>query len=82
MWTFAPAYIAAIVMAMLLAMNSLHDAAHGALFRSAALNRLLTRAASLPMGIDADIWTRRHVHLHHTYPNVDGYDLDIEPIPS
>ncbi|MBP4044296.1 acyl-CoA desaturase [Chromobacterium violaceum] len=81
MWTFAPAYIAAIVLAMLLAMNSLHDAAHGALFRSAALNRLLTRAASLPMGIDADIWTRRHVHLHHTYPNVDGYDLDIEPNP-
>ncbi|AOZ49025.1 acyl-CoA desaturase [Chromobacterium vaccinii] len=80
-WSFAPAYIAAIVMAMLLAMNTLHDAAHGALFRNARLNQWLTRAASLPMGIDADIWTRRHVHLHHTYPNIDGYDLDIEPNP-
>ncbi|AVG17404.1 acyl-CoA desaturase [Chromobacterium vaccinii] len=81
MWSFAPAYIAAIVMAMLLAINTLHDAAHGALFRNARLNQWLTRAASLPMGIDADIWTRRHVRLHHTYPNVDGYDLDIEPNP-
>ena len=81
LWQFAPAYVAAILLAMLLAMNSLHDAAHGAVFRRPWLNRLLSRVTSLPMGIDSDIWIRRHVHLHHTYPNVDGYDLDIEPNP-
>lgn len=80
-WIFAAAYIAAFVLAMLLAMNTLHDAAHGAVFRSAVFNRLLARLTSLPMGVDADIWTRRHVHLHHTYPNVEEYDLDIEPNP-
>nr|WP_199066542.1 acyl-CoA desaturase [Chromobacterium sp. ASV5] len=80
-WSFAAAYTLSIVSSMLLAMNTLHDAAHGAFFQNATLNRFLARIVSLPMGIDADIWTRRHVHLHHTYPNIDGYDLDIEPNP-
>lgn len=78
---FMAFYLVAVVLAMFLAMNSLHDVAHGSIFRKTWQNKWLTRIVSLPMGIDADIWTRRHVHLHHTYPNMEGYDLDIEPNP-
>ncbi|MFC5475108.1 acyl-CoA desaturase [Paraherbaspirillum soli] len=78
---FIPAYFGFIFVAMVLAMNLLHDAAHQAVFRSAALNRLLIRIVSIPVGIDPDFWVIRHVHFHHTYANIDGYDLDIEPNP-
>jgi linoleoyl-CoA desaturase len=80
-WHFVPAYVAFLFLAMALAMNTLHDAAHGALFRSPRLNRWWKRLASIPVGIDAGYWTLRHVHFHHTYANVEGYDLDTEPNP-
>ncbi len=64
---------------MLCAMNVLHDAAHGAVFRRGWLNRLVMRMVAVPMGIDTTFWTIRHVHFHHNYANVEGHDLDIEP---
>ncbi|MGL4768499.1 MAG: fatty acid desaturase family protein [Formosimonas sp.] len=75
---FAMLYIGFILCSMLLAMNLLHDAAHRAVFRSPALNRWLNRVIALPLGIDPDYWTVRHVHYHHVHPNVEGLDLDIE----
>ena len=78
---FVASYVACVVTAMVLAMNSLHDGAHSAMFRRGSLNRLLTRLVSLPVGVDMDFWTIRHVHFHHTYANVEGYDLDTEPNP-
>ncbi len=76
---FAPAYVGFIILAMVLAMNTLHDAAHNALFKTAWLNRLFMRIVSVPVGIDPSYWTIRHVHFHHTYANIEGYDLDTEP---
>lgn len=78
---FVAAYVAFLFAAMLLAMNVLHDAAHRSLFHSPSLNRWTARLVSIPMGIDSDYWTARHVHYHHRYANVEGYDLDIEPNP-
>lgn len=78
---FALAYIGAVCLAMALGMNALHDAAHGALFKSARANAVVRRLVALPVGIDAGYWTARHVHVHHTYANIDGYDLDTEPNP-
>lgn len=76
---YAIAYLAFALLGMLLAVNVLHDAAHGTVFRSARANRWLTRLTSLPLGIDSDFWTQRHLHYHHPYANVEGCDLDIEP---
>lgn len=73
------AFTGFIFATMLLAMNSLHDAAHGAFFRSALANRVLTRVVALPLGIEPAYWTARHVHYHHSHANIDGLDLDIEP---
>lgn len=68
-----------LFLAMACAMNILHDGAHLALFRSRPLNRLAMRLVALPIGIDTDYWAIRHVQFHHTYANIEGYDLDIEP---
>ena len=76
--TFTLCYVLFMFCSMLLAMNLLHDAAHGAAFRKPALNRWVNRIIALPLGIDPDYWTVRHVHYHHVHPNVDGADLDIE----
>lgn len=81
LWHFVPAYFAFLFLAMLLAMNVLHDAAHYAYVRQPWLNRLLMRLVSIPVGIDPAFWTIRHVHFHHTYANIEGYDLDTEPNP-
>lgn len=75
------AFVACQALAMTLAMNVLHDAAHEALFRRPGWNRLARWLCSLPVGIDSDFWTVRHVQFHHTWANVDGHDLDIEPNP-
>jgi linoleoyl-CoA desaturase len=74
-------HMAFLFLAMALAMNLLHDAAHGAVCRSARANRFWRRLVALPVGIDSDIWAVRHVHYHHTYANVEGWDLDTEPNP-
>jgi linoleoyl-CoA desaturase len=76
---FVCAYVTSLFMAMGLAMNILHDAAHHALCRTGFLNRIVMRLTSIPVGIDTDYWSIRHVYFHHTYANVEGYDLDIEP---
>ena len=49
---FVACYVASVVTAMVLAMNSLHDGAHSAMFRRGALNRLLTRLVSVPVGVE------------------------------
>ena len=78
---FALCYVGFHFVAMLLGMNALHDAAHGAVFRSLRWNRWLMRLISIPIGIDPAYWTIRHVHFHHSYANIDGYDLDTDPNP-
>lgn len=78
---FCAWYIASLVLGMMLAMNTLHDAAHNAVFRSSRMNRVLLRLSSVPVGVDTDFWTIRHVHFHHTYANIEGYDLDTDPNP-
>ncbi len=78
---FVLPYLGFHFVAMLLGMNALHDAAHGALMQSPAHNRWLMRCISIPIGIDPAYWAIRHVHFHHSYANIDGYDLDTDPNP-
>jgi len=75
---FALPYAAFFFCTTLLAMNVFHDAAHHALCKSSAANAILMRIISIAIGIDPDSWQIRHVHFHHTYANVEHYDLDIE----
>ncbi len=78
-WIFTFVFILFVFISMLLAINSFHDASHNSVFVSSTYNRWLMVFVSIPLGVNPDIWTLRHVYFHHSYPNIDKYDLDIEP---
>ncbi len=58
-------------------MSVMHDAAHGCLSRSNAVNRLMASTMYL-LGGNVFTWKIQHNLLHHTYTNVEGHDEDIE----
>jgi linoleoyl-CoA desaturase len=58
----------------------MHDANHGALTRSARLNRIVGYSADL-LGASSWLWRFTHNNLHHGNTNVDGVDSDISQAP-
>lgn len=61
-------------------LNIIHDAVHGAIFKTAWLNQCYVYLFDL-LGANSFIWKQRHVRFHHNYPNVNGWDTDIEQSP-
>lgn len=57
--------------------NAFHDAAHGAVFRKRKYNVLFTHVLEL-FGSNSWLWSKRHLLLHHPYPNVQHWDTDIK----
>ena len=58
-------------------LNVIHDAVHGTIFRNEKLNEAYVCLFDL-MGANSFIWKLRHIRFHHNYPNVNGWDTDIE----
>lgn len=58
-------------------LNTIHDAVHGTIFRNKKLNEWYVLIFDL-VGANSFIWRMRHVRFHHNYPNVNGWDTDIE----
>ncbi len=58
-------------------LNLIHDAVHGVLFRSKKWNALYVRFFDV-MGANSYVWSIRHTRLHHNYPNIMGWDSDVE----
>jgi linoleoyl-CoA desaturase len=58
-------------------LNIIHDAVHGTIFKSKKANQIYVHLFDL-MGANSFIWQLRHVRYHHNYPNVNGWDTDIE----
>ncbi|MDR2875199.1 MAG: fatty acid desaturase [Methylobacillus sp.] len=69
-------YAGFAVTAVLLAANSLHDASHGAFFRSRGLNAAMMRVTAVALGIEPAYWQVRHVRYHHPNANIEHIDLD------
>ena len=78
---FVVTYVGMFLAAVLLSVNVMHDASHGALSRFRPLNTLVMRAVSLPLGIEPAYWQARHVRYHHPYANIEHHDLDIAANP-
>ena len=70
-------YVGLGLMIVIIFLNIIHDAVHGTIFKSRRLNDLFVYLFDL-MGANSFIWRLRHVRFHHNYPNVDGWDTDIE----
>ena len=66
------------ISALLLSIAVAHDAAHDALSRHRWVNRLVQLVCFTLVGADAYLWRLRHVKSHHTFPNVNGCDIDID----
>jgi len=58
-------------------LNVIHDAVHGTIFTSEKLNNAYVYLFDF-MGANSFIWKLRHIRFHHNYPNVNGWDTDIE----
>lgn len=69
-------YFAAIVFAMLLTVNVVHDASHNAFLKGKKANAWVNRIVAIPLGLDPDCWRVRHVRFHHGFTNIECYDPD------
>lgn len=58
-------------------LNGFHDAAHGAVFRNRRYNEWYTYVLEL-FGSNSYVWKKRHLLLHHPYPNLQHWDIDVK----
>lgn len=65
------------LMLVIIFLNVIHDAVHGVVFNNKKWNSLYVYFFDL-MGANSYIWKLRHTRLHHNYPNIMGWDSDIE----
>lgn len=79
-WTAAPLAISLGLALAGIGFAVMHDGGHGASSGRRALNRLASATLDL-MGGSSYVWGVKHNVLHHTYPNVEGADDDIEFMP-
>lgn len=62
---------------VLIYLNLIHEAAHNNIYKSKRLNAIVLSIFDF-IGANSYIWKKRHIVSHHAYPNVDGWDTDIE----
>ncbi|RQP11673.1 MAG: stearoyl-CoA 9-desaturase [Chryseobacterium sp.] len=62
---------------VLIYLNLIHEAAHNNIFKNKKLNAAVLKIFDF-IGANSYIWKKRHIVSHHAYPNVDGWDTDIE----
>jgi len=74
---FYTGYFLLGILLVMIFLNTIHDAVHGTIFKSKRLNDWYVYFFDL-MGANSYIWRLRHVRFHHNYPNVNGWDTDIE----
>ena len=65
------------ILFVLIYLNIIHEAAHNNIFKNRKYNRAVLKIFDL-VGANSFIWEKRHIVSHHAYPNVDGWDTDIE----
>ncbi|MFP7657057.1 fatty acid desaturase family protein [Chryseobacterium proteolyticum] len=65
------------IMLVLIYLNLIHEAAHNNIFQNKRLNSWVLQIFDF-VGANSYIWKKRHIASHHAYPNVDGWDTDIE----
>jgi len=77
---FYAGYFLMGLMVMIIFINLIHDAVHHVLFKNKRLNNLFVYFFDI-MGANSYAWKIRHTRLHHNYPNVMGWDSDIDQSP-
>ena len=70
-------YVATGFTMIMVFLNGFHDAAHGAVFSSRRYNEWYSYVLEL-FGSNSYIWKKRHLLLHHPYPNMQHWDVDFK----
>lgn len=65
------------LMVVIIFLNLIHEVCHENLFSKKHYNHLYMLIFDV-LGANSFIWQKRHVIFHHNYPNVAGWDSDIE----
>ncbi len=76
-WLAAPLSISLALAISAVGFSVQHDGSHHAYSRYAWVNRLAALSLDL-IGASSYLWRWKHVVFHHTYPNVDRQDADID----
>ncbi|MBL3547057.1 fatty acid desaturase family protein [Chryseobacterium sp. KMC2] len=76
-WLYVLSFVVMGVFLVLIYLNLIHEAAHNNIYKSKRLNFLVLHIFDF-VGANSYIWKKRHIASHHAYPNVDGWDTDIE----
>jgi linoleoyl-CoA desaturase len=79
-WAFYACYFLLGVLLVMIFLNIIHDAVHGTIFNSKKLNDWYVYLFDC-MGANSYVWKLRHIRFHHNYPNVNGWDTDVEQSP-
>ena len=75
-WMLFALYIASGFGMAGIGMCVMHDAIHGSYSKNKKINTFLGYSFNL-IGANAIVWKIQHNVLHHTYPNIDQADDDI-----
>lgn len=74
---YVGSFVAMGILLVLIYLNLVHEAAHNNIFKNRKYNKAVLKIFDF-IGANSFIWERRHIASHHAYPNVDGWDTDIE----
>ena len=64
-------------MTVIIFSNVIHELCHGNVYKKPSHNRLAYYLFDY-IGANSYIWQQRHLVLHHRFPNVAGWDADVE----
>ncbi len=64
----------------LIGFNVMHDASHGSFSSQSRVNKFWKHVLE-GVGASSFLWKKKHVEMHHTAPNVDHHDDDINFYP-
>lgn len=70
-------YVLMGITIVLIYLNLIHEAAHDNIYKTKKYNKWVLNILNL-LGANSYIWRSRHILSHHHYPNVEGWDTDVE----
>jgi linoleoyl-CoA desaturase len=75
-WTVLPLTVVLGLAIAAIGFNIQHDGAHRAYSNHQWVNRIMALTLDM-MGGSSYLWDWKHNSIHHTYPNIEGHDDDI-----
>lgn len=76
-WLFYLLYSVMGLLVVVIFSELIHELCHKNIFKKPKTNLIAFKLFDL-LGANSYIWGKRHLRLHHRYPNVNGWDADVE----